>query len=450
MFKEITSAIEAGTFRYNLFFGQDEKSKKLILRDQLSMPGAVLTGAMGSGKTVALSASVRLHKYVNNEDTFVFFVDPLKTGLEYSWLREDENVIKIFDTEGFANLTKFLMVELEKRKSILKEANVSSVRAYNESAKSKLATIIIACEDFHYVPHSDEFKYSYKADSVGTPAWNLKTLMRVGRSYGIYFLLSTSRSTPDDIPSSLKPGLTTALAFRVNNPGDAAALNLPGSADIRAEERGRCAYDDGFSRFPLLTEDQFRTIRIKYENPYSAIMASGLKLEEIRNFVLKGINPVKEENKVTEITKSAFFSTDGTNLNTELTYHNLDNLLGSIGYQTHKTPSPALELSFIIEKKGIKTAVFVIHKLGNPDLVFKRLDRFYFSANLLKISNKVIINLDDVRLRKDDSNNTIIGKEDLRHLILTLSDRLFLEKNGYFESLMNLFPLLEKKRNAKD
>jgi hypothetical protein len=56
--------------------------------------------------------------------------------------------------------------------------------------------------------------------------------------------------------------------------------------------------------------------------------------------------------------------------------------------------------------------------------------------------NKIIMNLEDLRLRGKDADDAIIvDKEDLRHLLLTLEEKETLIKSGIFDKMIKMFPL---------
>ena len=133
-----------------------------------------------------------------------------------------------------------------------------------------VARIIICIEEFHKIPNSNYVKFNMQSDREGSIANKMKELMRIGRSYGIAFMFATQRGTAEDVPTSLKPGLSVMMCFKMSNPGEAGALNLPHANEITQNQRGRCAYEEGFIQYPYLDDKPLMELMTRYYKPLKA------------------------------------------------------------------------------------------------------------------------------------------------------------------------------------
>ena len=325
--------ISDGSFKDKLVYGVAEEKRGFLALDPVEQPGALYCGGMGSGKSVAMRFTVVTNFICNSENTVYIMIDPLKGMTDYAPLfKYKENVaVAVNDTAKLVPAIKMLYQECMARKEAFSAIQANNIYTYERMMRQKdpsfpgVARIMICMEEFHAVPASNEVKYHMNVDRPGSIAAMLKELMRVGRSYGITLLAATQRATSDDFPSSLKPGITQLMAFKVNNPGDATAINLAHAADIRSEQRGRCAYEGGFIQFPYfddkgcakLLEKHYKPLRAKlfkytmdkYHEAFAGEGNAGMtKVEPIKS-LLDNLNQYKVEDVSSRILESFDFET---------------------------------------------------------------------------------------------------------------------------------------------
>ncbi len=247
----ISKALEDDEF----YLGTIEKTHRENIVNFCHSPGALLAGGMGAGKSSASFTSLAL-KLLSSENVLVFIIDPIKGATDYKPLFNLQRVISVLNDEKLIAPTLDLLTkELYARKELFLKANVTSLRDYEEITGKKLGRIVAHFEEFHVV--SAILKYHLLVDRQGSAAEKLKTLTRIGRTYGIWFTATAQRATSDDFPSSLKPGFSHLIAFRPSRPNDVSALGIEGVGDIKKEERGRAATDDGMLQWPRLESDEW-------------------------------------------------------------------------------------------------------------------------------------------------------------------------------------------------
>lgn len=142
-----------------------------------------------------------------------------------------------------------------------------------------LSFIQVFFEDFHAIPSLINLENEHGIE--GTTAYKFATLTRLGRSFGIFFNAASQRATAKECPKALMPGFSHRFSFHHYNPQDHEALNLPLGNEIKAAERGRCAYEKGFLQFPYLNDEDIKSL-----------LKTHLK-EFHSNFLFKTVDEVK-------------------------------------------------------------------------------------------------------------------------------------------------------------
>lgn len=254
--------IENGDWKDRVVLGISDKRRDFLAVDPVVAPGQCAIGGMGSGKSVAMKFTVSTHLMCNSENTMYILIDAEKGMTDYKNLfKYKENVVTALNApEKFIPVMDMIAEEMELRKFEFSRVGAENIYAYEDIMRKQdpsfpgLARIVLCFEEFHALTNSKQINFQMNIDRPNTAAYQFRNFMRVGRSVGCNTIIATQRATSEDIPGSLKPGLTLFMAFRVNNPGDAAIANLPAAADIRANQRGRCAYEEGFMQFPYLKD----------------------------------------------------------------------------------------------------------------------------------------------------------------------------------------------------
>lgn len=283
-------ALNSGRFNDKICYGISDKDKGFYVIDPIMRPGALYCGGMGSGKSIAMRFTVVTHMVANSHNTFYILVDTLKGMTDYVQLFQDEiddfgvvikenpykkNVVAaVNDSAKIVPVIDMVYEECMARKDEFSRVGANNVYSYDKLIREKdnpnykgIARIMICIEEFHAIPNSPQVKFGMKVDQKGSIASKMKDLMRIGRSYGIFFMLASQRATSEDIPSQLKPGLSTMMAFRMNNPGEASAMNLPHAQDIGVKQQGRCAYEDGFIQYPYISDSVLDRMLKQYYKP---------------------------------------------------------------------------------------------------------------------------------------------------------------------------------------
>ena len=214
--------------------------------DLTKLPHLLVAGATGQGKSVGLNAILIsiLYKKHPSQVKFVL-VDPKKVELtlynkiERHFLAKlpgEEDAI-ITDTSKVVNTLNSLCIEMDNRYELLKEAQVRTIKEYNEKfIKRKLNP-----EKGHkYLPYIvvliDEF-----ADLIMTAGKEIEhpiaRIAQLARAIGIHLIVATQRPSVNVITGMIKANFPARIAFRVLSKIDSRTI-LDGSGADQLIGRG--------------------------------------------------------------------------------------------------------------------------------------------------------------------------------------------------------------------
>lgn len=142
-FKEILNRNIEKNF---ISLGNNENEELLI--DITKYPSIIITGETGSGKSILLDQIIL--QLINKYTSLELGIIPIDTsGVELNYYVETNYTLynAINDEEkSIIALTRVLR-EVERRKELLKNASVTTVKEYNEISSSKLPLLLVAIDD---------------------------------------------------------------------------------------------------------------------------------------------------------------------------------------------------------------------------------------------------------------------------------------------------------------
>lgn len=119
-----------------------------MLIDITKYPSIIITGETGSGKSILLDQIIL--QLINKYTSLELGIIPIDTsGVELNYYVETNYTLynAINDEEkSIIALTRVLR-EVERRKELLKNASVTTVKEYNEISSSKLPLLLVAIDD---------------------------------------------------------------------------------------------------------------------------------------------------------------------------------------------------------------------------------------------------------------------------------------------------------------
>ena len=209
----------------------------IFISDLRSMPHMLVAGATGAGKSVFLNSllvSLMVKNTPNNLK--LLLVDPKQ--LEFALYESLPHLIMPVVTESSKAKVAFSWViqEMERRYSILKELSVRSIDGFNEKVKNGLSPELIKNIQAYYDPDAKDFFLPYLvvvvdefADLIlsknGKDIENMVCrLAAKARASGIHLVLATQRPSVDVITGLIKSNFPTRVSFKVSTSVDSRTI----------------------------------------------------------------------------------------------------------------------------------------------------------------------------------------------------------------------------------
>lgn len=220
--------------------GYDESNNPLYASLR-SLVNLLVAGSAGSGKSVFLnSLALSLLMNYSPDELCMFMIDPKMVELQQ--FEQFPHVAKVITEMDKANaVLKSLVVEMDRRYELFKEANVKNIDGYNKKGH-RLESVVILIDEY--------------ADLVMVEPDVEEHITRLGqkaRAAGIHTVLATQRPSADILSSKIQANFQNAISFNLGNNinyktvfGSGIPFQLMGKGDGVARFEG---YDKEFQRF---------------------------------------------------------------------------------------------------------------------------------------------------------------------------------------------------------
>lgn len=239
--RSILSAEKFVNTKFDLPFGIGKTiQNETFIADLTKMPHILMAGATGQGKSVGLNAIITslLYKKHPSELKFVL-VDPKKVELTLFSKIERHYLAKLPDSEEaiITDIRKVvrtlnsLIIEMETRYDLLKDAQVRNIKEYNAKF---VARKLNPQQGHHFLPYIvlviDEFAdlIMIAGKEVEIP---LTRLAQLARAIGIHLVIATQRPSVNIITGTIKANFPARIAFRVISKIDSRTILDTGGAD---------------------------------------------------------------------------------------------------------------------------------------------------------------------------------------------------------------------------
>jgi hypothetical protein len=428
--------LKKDAFKEKIVMGIDEKSKQLYLSDQLMNPNLLIAGSAGSGKTNSLKFTLLSHIANNSENTVYCLLDMVGGMSELSFLynkKYSRNIKKCLDDSNFdnfdpiRNLIEYLTLELNARKKEFYKLGARDYLDYEKKNTSSLTRFVIAIENFFMIPNHNDLKLLMNQDRDGTTAKKLKDLFRIGRKYGIFFILSSQRVTSEDIPSTIKVNLSNKLLFRVNNPGEASAINFDHAQEIKNSDIGRCAYEEGFLNIPYIDDQIANKIMNDFYKPLKSKTLIDMNEYSIGSYKKDLSNKSNNDLNL----KESIINYNQSNIN-----HTIENILNFFNIQIEIQKKKSYMADFVGTKGKDRYAIKLIkNRMDGNEKLIEALQR---GADSLKCNKILIIGLNYIPSnvqRKETESFIILDQDDLMQIANIIEDEEVLREEKSFKNL---------------
>jgi hypothetical protein len=256
------------------------------LVDFTQSPNGLFVGNMGTGKSVGCHFTLLTWLLQNSDHTIVFVMDVIKGAQEYKELFSLEQVYEVLNSpEGIKKTIDLIFEESERRQLLFNELGCDGVKSYEKKTGKQMTRIVLVMEEYHAIPQA-VLNYDRDHKEEGTHAYKYHTLMRVGRSQGIWFLAASQKGTKADVPTQISGNFTQKQIFNVPAADSRYLLGKEDAARIPSHIKGRCITEYGEVQFPYIPEEMQKALIKKFVGPNTA--ESAYLTPEIIEGVLKG------------------------------------------------------------------------------------------------------------------------------------------------------------------
>ena len=241
-------------------------TNEVYIQDLAAMPHLLVAGATGQGKSVGLNCIITSLLYKKHPaELKLVMVDPkmvefsIYAPIVKHFLAKlpDEDDAIITDTTKVVHTLKSLCIEMDNRYELLKQANVRSVKEYNELFKSRK----LNPEKGHrFLPYIVVIIDEY-GDLIMTAGKDIEMpiarIAQKARAVGMHMIIATQRPTANIITGTIKANFPARMAFRVSSMIDSRTiLDRPGANQLVGRgdmlfigksgepERVQCAFVD--------------------------------------------------------------------------------------------------------------------------------------------------------------------------------------------------------------
>lgn len=208
---------------FELVLGESEFGTESV--DISVMPHLLIGGGSGSGKTM-LEKLILLESL---EKGAKVIIADFKGGVDYPEVWHERCLI-ITDAQRFAEqLTEILLI-MEERRQLLREAQTPNITNYWEKTGKEIQRIIVAIDEVAEVFDKTGLEKNEKAIISQIEA-KVSTIARQGRAFGIHLVLSTQRPDADVLKGQIKVNVPFRVCGRADKVLSQIVLDSPDAAE---------------------------------------------------------------------------------------------------------------------------------------------------------------------------------------------------------------------------
>lgn len=178
--------------------------------DLSKIPHMLIGGSTGSGKSVLL----RLMLYQCILKGAEVYIADFKGGVDYGsyW---NSNAHLVTQQDKLIEILTEMIEELERRKTLLKNADVPNISVYNSVANGNLKRIIVSCDEVAELLDKTGLQKTEK-DKIYRIEGYLSTIARQGRAFGIHLILATQRPDSNILCGQIKNNIDYRVCGRAD------------------------------------------------------------------------------------------------------------------------------------------------------------------------------------------------------------------------------------------
>lgn len=232
--------------------GKDITGKSEIA-DLSKLPHLLVAGTTGSGKSVFLNSIIIsiLYNYSEEEVKFIL-IDPKM--VELTIYNKIPHLLKdvVTSAEEAIETLDWLVMEMERRYSILSKASVRNIDSYKELFKEgkvekDMPFIVVIIDEL-----ADLMMNTFKKDTENY----ICRLAQLARACGIHLIVATQRPSVDVITGLIKSNIPSRVSFSMSSVTDSRTILDQGGAEALLGKGDMLYFPNGV-KFPIRIQSAF-------------------------------------------------------------------------------------------------------------------------------------------------------------------------------------------------
>lgn len=252
--RDILESNEFSNAKGNVVFalGKDITGKSEVA-DLSKLPHLLVAGTTGSGKSVFLNSIIIsiLYNYSEEEVKFIL-IDPKK--VELTIYNKIPHLLKdvVTSAEEAIETLDWLVMEMERRYSILSKASVRNIDSYKELFKEgkvekDMPFIVVIIDEL-----ADLMMNTLKKDTENY----ICRLAQLARACGIHLIVATQRPSVDVITGLIKSNIPSRISFSMSSVTDSRTILDQGGAEALLGKGDMLYFPNGV-KFPIRIQSAF-------------------------------------------------------------------------------------------------------------------------------------------------------------------------------------------------
>lgn len=217
---------ESSQFKVSVPVGWDINHKEVCFEIGEAQNHTLICDHSGSGKSNFLHVLIQNLAFYYAPDEVQLFLLDYKEGVEFNAytdpILEHARLVSVASSVPYGiTFLKWLCDEMEKRSELFKQFKVKDLSDYRKHEKMPRLIVVI-----------DEFQVLFSDKSKGSVERSLNTLLKKGRSYGVYLVLATQTMRGGEIDSSFKAQIANRIALPMDAEDSAKILDDDAACEL--------------------------------------------------------------------------------------------------------------------------------------------------------------------------------------------------------------------------
>ncbi|MGL2792277.1 FtsK/SpoIIIE domain-containing protein [Helicobacter pylori] len=217
---------ESSQFKVSVPVGWDINHKEVCFEIGNAQNHTLICDHSGSGKSNFLHVLIQNLAFYYAPDEVQLFLLDYKEGVEFNAytdpILDHARLVSVASSVGFGmSFLSWLCDEIKKRAELFKQFKVKDLSDYRKHEKMPRLIVVV-----------DEFQVLFSDNSTKAVEGHLNTLLKKGRSYGVYLVLATQTMRGGEIDSSIKAQIANRIALPMDAEDSSSVLGDDAACEL--------------------------------------------------------------------------------------------------------------------------------------------------------------------------------------------------------------------------